>query len=60
MPVTNSDNHRRAADTAWRPAGVGMNPTFRCARCDKPRNSEGRKKQRVQGVPQYVCRECVK
>ena len=38
--------------------GPGMNITFRCAKCNQPRNSLGRKLMRLQGVKQYVCKGC--
>ncbi len=46
--------------TAWSTQrGAGMHMTFRCARCNQPRTSLGRRLLRVQGVKQYVCKECL-
>ena len=55
-----SDESRAPPDTKWRPTGVGMHQLFRCARCNKPKSKSGSKVQRVMGIPQYVCKECVK
>jgi hypothetical protein len=55
-----SDTARHAPDVHWRHIGTGMSQRFRCARCDKPSESQGRKLQRVQGVRQYVCKGCAK
>ena len=40
--------------------GPGLQATFRCGRCDKPRQSLGRKLQRVLGLRTWVCKGCVK
>ena len=54
VPVSSDDTTRRGL--AWSlQRGSGMHITFRCARCNQPRNSLGRKLLRVQGVKQYVC-----
>ncbi len=60
MPVTNSDNSRSTKDAAFVQVGAGMLIAFRCARCNQNRSMDGRKKQLVQGVKQYVCRGCAR
>lgn len=55
-----SDNSRRQPDAPWRNVGTGMSQNFRCARCDKPSPSEGRRLQRVAGLRTYVCKRCAK
>lgn len=39
-------------------AGPGAHQSFMCPLCAKPRQIFGRKRQRVQGLPTWVCHEC--
>ena len=55
-----SDDSLRQGSRGFIASGVGLVPKFRCARCNLSRLTEGRRKQRVQGLMQYVCRGCVK
>jgi hypothetical protein len=56
-PISSDDTLRLGH--AWgAQRGPGMHITFRCAKCNQPRNSLGRKLMRVQGVKQYVCKGC--
>ena len=55
-----SDRIRTAPDVSFRPVGMGTSTTFMCARCAKPRLSQGRKLQRVQGLRTWVCKGCAK
>jgi hypothetical protein len=55
-----SDRIKSVPDVPWRPVGAGMAPTFRCPRCNLPKGTPGRRKQRVRGLLDYVCRECVR
>lgn len=45
-------------DVRFKPAGVGLAGTFRCAACGVPKMVLGRKLRRVQGVRQWVCARC--
>jgi hypothetical protein len=40
--------------------GTGMVLNFRCARCNLAKQMDGRRKQKVQGLKQFVCKGCVK
>lgn len=56
MPM-NSDNENRAGDTRWQPRGVGMQPTFRCAGCDKASQPLGSRRLGPFRLP--YCAPCV-
>ncbi len=53
-----SDRIRTAPDVPYRPAGVGLTLTFRCADCAVPKPVLGRKLKRVRGLRQWVCAGC--
>lgn len=56
-PISSDDSMKRGA--AWgAQRGAGLSITFRCAKCNQPRNALGRRLLRVQGVKQYVCKGC--
>ena len=55
-----SDDRTQSADRPFRTAGVGMAPMFLCPCCAKRKHSTGRRLQRVQGIRQWVCQQCVK
>lgn len=46
-------------DVRWLSVGAGLSQTFKCARCAGSKGILGRRKQRVRGVPQWVCKGCV-
>ena len=55
-----SDESKFRPDVKWHTYGIGMSNTFRCAACEKPRQIMGRRMKAVQGLKQYVCKECAK
>lgn len=49
-----SDSIKPRGDVVFRPVGVGMHMTMRCAKCGKDIPNLGRKWQLVRGVKQWV------
>ena len=56
MPM-NSDNENRAGDTRWQIRGIGLQPTFRCAGCDKASQPLGSRRIGPFRLP--YCAKCV-
>ena len=55
-----SDDIKPRPEGGFRFAGPWLSYTFRCAKCNQPIRNYGRRKQRVQGVMQYVGQCCAK
>lgn len=55
-----TDGRNTPRDASFRAVGSGHAMTFRCARCEQPKQTQGRRMQSVQGLRQYVCRECAR
>jgi hypothetical protein len=53
-----SDNARLRPTPGFKPSGVGLYMTFRCAACANVRGCVGRKLKRVMGLRQFVCQKC--
>lgn len=53
-----SDDSKRVGVSYTHPSPVGV-MTFRCGKCSVPRSMLGRKLQRVKGIRQFVCKQCV-
>ncbi len=58
-PISSDDSKRQGA-TFSPPRGPGLYITYRCARCRLAKPCLGRKLQLVQGIKQFVCKDCVK
>jgi hypothetical protein len=55
--MTGEDTLRRPADTRWRHAGPGFNPTMKCWFCNQPRGQLG--SRRVGPLRLFKCAQCM-
>ena len=50
----------RDLSQSQRAPATGMNQSFKCGACCKPKPINGRRLKRVMGLRQYVCAGCAK